>query len=220
MNTQNQKTLTISKYTIPADADLCEGQYLVDLENPDSIATVLQHHLDDFEQFLADIADGGLDYGRWEDDDFESYFDDHLYSEEPFFEAAVNYPELHPLIAKYVERCIEETIGESTSGPWSTEETVLGEIAAYNLAKADPQNYKSLFVSLMEASVEVRCSNGVKQRFERYLDDIENDGKPMSSEEMEMALKELEELWETRQIDEETYNALKKAITESLQQSE
>lgn len=167
-----------------------KNKFVVELQNPLSIASILKYQIENWdEQQIKKLTKAGYNsvaYGYLDEDgDFESYsgndeyindewkkeyfstFDDYFYDELVFAKSAVAYPELLPLLEEYAKLLVEASKNERTSGPWATEETVLGQFLIFELADQDKK-----YVSLAEdfgQNVEVRCSDNTRRE---YLDSM------------------------------------------------
>ena len=170
----------IPEYKEQNGASIEQNQYIIDIKNPMSIASVLKHHVDNFDTFfqrLRTLSGKGLEgvvYGTINsENEFERLLVtyDADFDEEVLFNAAVSFPELLPLLEKYADLIIKASAEEKSSGPWTTEETILGEFLIPALAMKD-KKYISFLGRFMKASVEVRFSTNYQQKFRQLMNDL------------------------------------------------
>jgi predicted DNA-binding WGR domain protein len=162
------------EYTAPGDVDLNALDFVVDVNDVRSTGSVLQHHIKNFKKMLANMdGDTMLDYGTVDDGVFTPLANDNSgCSEETFIDAAVTHKELFPLLEQYADLILKATKKEDTSGPWTSEETILGQFLFPALANAD-KKYLPLLKDFMLSSVEIKCSARFKADFDRQLESIE-----------------------------------------------
>lgn len=175
----------IPDYVAPAgtDADAEENLFVVNVDDPLSIASILKYQIENWEQVhekLHERGDSGeesISYGTINDDnEFESlegYIkgygrEDFYYSEQAFVKAALKFPQLLPLLEEYCKLLVEASREEKTGGPWATEETILGQFMIPELAAYDKKYY--YLMAEFAINVEIRCSPGFR---EDYLSDLE-----------------------------------------------
>ena len=161
-------------------ANINENQYVVDIADAASIASVIKHHIDNFDDYLQKITTrskngrNGVEYGTINiDGKFEQLMlaCDTDFDEEALFNAAVKFTELLPLLEEYAHLIIKASAAETSSGPWTTEETILGEFLIPALAMKD-KKYMSLLGRFMKASIEIRCSANYQQKFGKLMNDV------------------------------------------------
>lgn len=159
------------------------NQLVVDINDPLSMASVLKYQIDNWS--LEEIQEryksgsdpftyGSLDNSGeflsfsftedgWQSDFFLNM--DCSYEELVFAQSAVKYPELYPLLEAFAKLLIEASEQESASGPWATEETVLGQFLIFELANVDK---KYLYLAEdFSCNIEVRCSTNFGREY-RY----------------------------------------------------
>lgn len=166
-------------YVAPKGVNINHNDFAVDINNPESIASVLQYIIDNFDDFMSTLYER-LPYGETfrfltlnsngEYVPIHEMQKHDLYDEETFAKAAIEHPELQPLLVKLASLIIHASEQETASGPWATEETILGQFLIPELAEQDGE-YLPLLKGFMEASCEIQFS----PRFQEYFDEVFND---------------------------------------------
>jgi len=177
---------TIPSYEGHKCANIEANQFVVDLEDKDSIASVLQYQIENVEKFLERFdkqVDNGryaLMYGAIENDKFvafsnmNKYTSKRMYYDEEILANAISgFPELFPLVAEYAKKVIlRASKEEKTSGPWATEETIFGQEIIPMLANADVK-FLPLLKTLMKTNVEIKFSPNFGEVFRMILEATE-----------------------------------------------
>lgn len=173
----------IPKYKEREEADIEQNQFVVNLKKPESIAAALKYQIDNVDEFLerfdelASDGEPGVSFGAIEDEEFvpfsemDKYTDkDMYYDEEIITSAIVKFPELQSIVVEYIEKVIiPASENEETSGPWSTEETILGEFIIPAMAMLNKE-YIPFLEKFMEVNIEIRYTEKYKRDFAQYLE--------------------------------------------------
>ena len=155
--TENKSSKVLKEIIVEADT-FSGYAYLVDLDDKESINNTLNaviKHLDSDEVMERIENDDFLypEYGQMEDDEFVEH-ESHPYrsSEDRFFSEAASYPELRPLVVKYVKKIIK--LNDEHDTVWANDETQAGVNAVFNLIEAS-EEYMPLYIDLIRS-----CSDG------------------------------------------------------------
>ena len=178
---KNGQEIKIPAYTY----QVSDNKFVLDLNDPLSMASVLKYQIENWnEEQIRQLASDGMQtvtYGYLDQNgDFESYsgYDDiptswksdyfyhfsrFYYDELVFAKSAVAYPELWPLLEQYCKLLVEASRNEATSGPWATEETILGQFLLFELADQDK---KYLYLAEeFSYNVEIRSSTNFQMEY-------------------------------------------------------
>ena len=165
---ENIINFEIPEYTPPKEAEI--NEFVADISNPLSIASVIQYHIDNFDEYAKNTAQS-VRYDTINDGKFQRLDYNKINpngSEYPFFVAAASFPELHPLIANYMLEVIELSKKQTTNGPWSNTEFLLGGFAIEALVHVNP-SYAPLLVQYMRSHIEIRCEPNYREQFINLL---------------------------------------------------
>ncbi|GHV01256.1 hypothetical protein FACS1894159_08760 [Bacteroidia bacterium] len=157
------------KYTHPEGME--DGRaFVVDTGDMLSLGSVLRYLIDNFDD-MVEYEGYDMEFGAMVDGEFKPLDGDTDWSEELFFRAAIGYPELLPLLESYARKVIVACVEETASGPWSSEETLLGQFVIPLLALHD-KKYVPLFDKYVNSCVEIKCSPGFGGEFEQISQQI------------------------------------------------
>lgn len=155
---------SIPAYVAPESMGMETGKYVVDINDTNSVASVLKHHIDHFDEFLQPLAGCGLFYGTVDKNGKFKALKGCEHSEETFIKAVADIPELLPLLEEYARMAVAAS-RRTQSGPWTSDDTVVGQFAVVELATRD-KKYMPLLKEYMEANAEIKHSEDLKATFE------------------------------------------------------
>lgn len=122
--------------------DLNVMEFVVDLDDHDSLKELLEWQIANFDEFIENMQDQySVSYGKIKDGEFVVYESEECesYNSESFFyKAAAQHEDLRPLIAEFVEMC-----GDCDDTMYRDEETPAGAWAAFELALADKDHLRN-----------------------------------------------------------------------------
>jgi len=165
-------TFTYPKYNTPIGLKLGKTQFLVDIKDPSSIGSILAYHIENFDQYVIDINQFGVEYCTIKEGKILAINHDTdtmsetlgMGEEQLFFYAAISYRQLWPLLEKYARLVIEACKKEKNDSLWSDEDILLGYYAVCELAFAD-KSYIPLFEEYAENNIEIKHSTLYQEDF-------------------------------------------------------